>query len=388
MSFIGGLFSGSRGVSWEPERAASPAQAQEQYRQVQQQLAQQRAFSQALQAQSPQAIQQQMMLGRELAGAVQGQVPSVAQTQLAETTAQNVARQQAMLGSQRGASGNVALLGRNIAQVGAQTQQEAARQAATLRAQEQLAARQQLADLSGQQLGQISGAQQLGAQSTLQAQQNILNAIAQANAARAGVAQQTAAGQGRIVGGIFEGLAGMGGRAAGFAKGGEVKPYANGGGIGSDAYWSRLQNDLGMMAPSASISTEGLGQAGQKMGSTLRGLMSSKPQRSPMGSEMQDYTSLASGGEVPAMVSPGEKYLPPEEVKKVAQGQKEPHQAGVKIPGQAKVKGDSLKNDTVPMTLEEGGIVIPRSVMQSQNPEEQARKFVAAVLAKKQQKRK
>jgi hypothetical protein len=92
---------------------------------------------------------------------------------------------------------------------------------------------------------------------------------------------------------------------------------------------------------------------------------------------------MAKGGKVPAMVSPGERYLPPNEVEKVAKGQKDPEKAGVKIPGKAKVKGDSLKNDTVPATLEEGGIVLPKSVMESANPHWAAHKFVSAIMAKK-----
>lgn len=53
------------------------------------------------------------------------------------------------------------------------------------------------------------------------------------------------------------------------------------------------------------------------------------------------------------------------------------------VPGQAKVKGDSLKNDTVAAKLSPGEIVIPRSVAQSKNAPEAAAKFVAAILAKK-----
>lgn len=95
-------------------------------------------------------------------------------------------------------------------------------------------------------------------------------------------------------------------------------------------------------------------------------------------------TLMAKGGKVPAMVSPGERYLPPSEVEKVAKGKKAADKAGEKIPGKAKVKGDSFKNDIVPKTLEEGGIVLPRSVMESKHPHWAAHKFVSAVLAKKQ----
>lgn len=89
---------------------------------------------------------------------------------------------------------------------------------------------------------------------------------------------------------------------------------------------------------------------------------------------------MAKGGKVPAMLSPGERYLNPREVAKVASGKKDAASAGEKIPGKAKVKGDSLKNDTVPKTLEEGGIVLPKSVMESKNPHWAAHKFVSQIM--------
>lgn len=85
---------------------------------------------------------------------------------------------------------------------------------------------------------------------------------------------------------------------------------------------------------------------------------------------------------VPAMVSPGERYLPPKAVEKVARGKENPMKAGEKIPGKAKVPGNSLANDTVPKTLKEGGIVLPRSVTESKNPHWEAMKFVRAHMNK------
>lgn len=91
--------------------------------------------------------------------------------------------------------------------------------------------------------------------------------------------------------------------------------------------------------------------------------------------------NAAKGGKVPAMVSPGEVYLNRKAVKKVEDG-KDPIHAGEKIKGKAKVKGDSLKNDTVPKTLESGGIVLPKSVMEHAHPHWAAHKFVSDILAK------
>jgi hypothetical protein len=94
---------------------------------------------------------------------------------------------------------------------------------------------------------------------------------------------------------------------------------------------------------------------------------------------------MAEGGKVPAMLSPGERYLPPKEVKAVAKGEKSPMQAGEKIKGKPKVGGakNSYANDVIPKTLEEGGIVLPRSVTQAKHPQWEAHKFVSAILAKK-----
>ena len=41
-----------------------------------------------------------------------------------------------------------------------------------------------------------------------------------------------------------------------------------------------------------------------------------------------------------------------------------------------------ITNDTVPKTLDAGGVVIPNSVMQSDSPSNNAHKFVTAILAK------
>lgn len=54
------------------------------------------------------------------------------------------------------------------------------------------------------------------------------------------------------------------------------------------------------------------------------------------------------------------------------------------VPGQAKVKGDSLKNDTVPAMLSPGEIVIPRHITQHARAPELAAKFVEMELLKQQ----
>lgn len=53
---------------------------------------------------------------------------------------------------------------------------------------------------------------------------------------------------------------------------------------------------------------------------------------------------------------------------------------GALVPGEAEVDGDSSKNDTIPAMLSPGEAVIPRSIMQSDDPVAGAAKFVAALV--------
>lgn len=98
---------------------------------------------------------------------------------------------------------------------------------------------------------------------------------------------------------------------------------------------------------------------------------------------MPQHVFFADGGTVPALVSPGERYLPPAAVKQVAQGKKSPMKAGSKIPGKPVVGGakNDYANDTVSKKLEKGGIVIPRSITQGDDAEEKAHAFISAILA-------
>jgi len=78
---------------------------------------------------------------------------------------------------------------------------------------------------------------------------------------------------------------------------------------------------------------------------------------------------FAEGGEVGGPQSHVAKYFT------MAKG-------GKVVPGKASVKGNSLKNDTVPAMLSPGEIVLPRSVTKSEDPVGNATKFVEAILAK------
>lgn len=336
MGFVKSLLSPSKGAGFTA-RGADPQQLQTAYNQTQQSIADQAAFVNALQAQNgvgnqQNVFQQQQALAGQLQNVANGQGPNPAQNMLNQATGQNVANQAALMAGQRGASANTGLIARQAAQQGAATQQQAVGQAATMQSQQQLAALGQLqqqqanmAGLANQQVGQQQNAISNLGQQSLQQQSNLLGLQTNANSANAGVQAEVARGQMNLLGNITGSI----GSAIGLAEGGEVK--------------SRPQS------------------------------MTAK-----------HILGMAEGGKVPALVSPGEKYLDPNDVKKVEAGAN-PMQVGEKIPGKPKVAGarNSYANDTVPKQLDEGGIVLPRSITQSKDPQKAAADFVAAVLAKK-----
>jgi hypothetical protein len=305
---------------------------------------QQQAFLQQLQAQN--GTQNQSNVFNQLNQVAQGQGPNPAQAMLANATGANVAQQAALMAGQRGAGANVGLMARQAAMQGANTQQQAAGQGAQLQAQQSLGALNQMGGIAGQQVGQQQQALSGLGNQYLNTQNSINNAIAGVNtanvAATTPINAENAKAQNNAQAGLISGI-------------GQALP-------------------LLLMAKGGEVSLQS-----QEPRSFL--YKASQP------GFTHDYTmKMATGGKVPALVSPGEKYLPPADAKAVAEGRKDPMSAPT-IPGEAKVKGDSLKNDTIPMTLEEGGCVIPRSVLESKDPHKAAAKFVAEHLSKMKAKR-
>jgi hypothetical protein len=148
---------------------------------------------------------------------------------------------------------------------------------------------------------------------------------------------------------------------------------------GANAYnQTQAQQRAAQLQAQGNILGGALGAAGTAMVMAAEGGEIAKPQ-SHVGQHF-----YANGGEVPALVSPGEKYLSPEAVAKVKSGAN-PMSVGETIPGKPKIAGtkNSYANDTIPKTLEEGGIVLPRSITKSKNPDKAAEAFVAAILARK-----
>jgi hypothetical protein len=326
------------------------AQVQQANAQQQNAMAQQQELIKALQAQG--GIQNQSQVynqGQALAGQLQnmanGQGPSVAQAMLANSTGQNVANQAALMAGQRGAGANVGMMARQAGQQGGAMQQQAAGQSALLRNQEQMnaigALQQQqgmLGNLAGQQVNNYQQAQGMGNQQAAQNQSTQLQALQNQNA---------------LISGNTNAITGIN--------------------AGADRANAEATNKMigdvvgGVLTGGASVLAGGLSKKAHG------GEITAYKGKSKLGAR------FAQGGMVPALVSPGEIYLTPEQAKLVAQDKMSP-MAGERIPGQARVPGDSEKNDIVAKMLEAGGVVIKRT--KAQDPEA-AKKFVKAVKGRK-----
>lgn len=114
-------------------------------------------------------------------------------------------------------------------------------------------------------------------------------------------------------------------------------------------------------------------QNARTQGGILGGLFSSIPL---VGKVMGG--GMAEGGEVP---SPSGESFFTQFHKSLSQGFES---EGGEVSGKAKVKGDSLSNDTVPAMLSPKEIVLPRSVTLSKDAPDKAKAFVEAILAKHQ----
>ena len=342
-----GLAGGVGGTGFAGPSAANiqsfvtPEQIKQAYQGTQGGLEQQQALLQALQQQ--QGIANQAQVYNQLQNIVGGGGPNPALAQLAQTTGQNIAAQQALMAGQRGAAQNVGMLARQAGMQGGALQQQAAGQAATLAAQQQMSALGQAGQMAttqaGQQIAQTQAAQQAQAQqqAQLMGQQQAYNQQqiqqqAAINAANAQLAGQTMGMAGSAIGGVMQGLGG--GLAGGLMKsaapvpaGVTPKPMAEGGDVANE-----------MTTTPATF--------GQFLKENY------KPQAFAKGGCVHDYRA---GGHVKA---------------------KSAHEKAVK-------SGDNYANDKIPAVLSEHEIVIPRSVTMGPNPIKGSADFVAKVMAKR-----
>lgn len=329
-------------------QGATAAQANTAYNAAQTGLQQQQQLAQALAAQNgignqSSVFNQQQQLAQALQNQANGQGPNPAQAALNQSTGQNVATQAALMAGQRGVGSNAGLAAREIGQQGAATQQQAVGQGATLQAQQQLAAQSALqqqqasmANLATQQVGQQANAVSGYNQAAQGEQGQVLGAIGQLNNASVGATSSMNSAN--------EGIAGT--NASDSAK---VVTAAIGGGGGS-----------GMKA--ATGATGGI-VGEDKIGNNPKIAQVPEKDRYPH-ALLPDHLKLVhdvyhSGGMAQNMTSGGG------------------------VPGKARVNGDSLKNDTVSAELSPGEVVIPRHVIESDDPVKGAAEFVKETLAQK-----
>lgn len=404
MGFVGSILGGGKGAGFTPY-APTPQMIANANLDVKDAIKRQQNFinamqgTQGLQGQTN-VFQQEQALANQYGNIAAGQGPNPAQAMLAQATGQNVANQAALMAGQRGAGVNAGLIARQAAQQGGNLQQQSAGQAATMQAQQSLAAMQaqaqqqaMMAQLAGTQVNQQQQAQQALAQAALQRQQNVFGLQQSATQAAGNVAAATAKTQGDVLGGmgsalgtamplIQKGLSGMGDYFGGMF--GSLGSTVGGGlAAGASGVAPSGMTAVGAGAEAATSIAPAAAMVAAEGGEVPKIKSQPTGPRSSYG-RMLSGVKMASGGKVPALVSPGEVYLKPNDVKQVAAGRKAPMD-GEKIPGKAKVPGakNDYANDTVHKTLEEGGIVLPRSVTQSKNPDKKAAEFVRAILAKK-----
>lgn len=387
---------------------ATTEQANQQYQNAQTGLQGQQDFLKAVQAQN--GLGNQSSVFNQMQGVANGTGPNPAQAMLANATGANVANQAALMAGQRGANQNVGMMTRQAAQQGATTQQQAAGQGAAMQANQSLGALGQMGSLATNQANQQANATNAYSNAAQGEQGQILGAITGQNNAQVGnMASQNQANSGiskelvKPQADFFGNLMSSAGSAAMMADGGQVQgtttlnQVANPSQSGPRSFAGSIFNS---MAPTSNAMDESpSSKAGATVGKGLGtgissvakgissvfnddaggaggGAMSSLT--APGGASMM--TAMARGGAVPAMVSPGEKYLSPDKAAKVAAGKADAMKTGETIPGKPKVDGakNSYANDTVPATLQEGGIVLPRSITQGEDAQKKAIAFVKA----------
>lgn len=306
-----------------------------------------------------QNLNDQQILARTLMNQANGVGWNPAQAQLANATGANVANTNALIGSSRGAGANAGLIARQAAMAGAGVQQNAAGQAAALQAEQGINAENQLSGLYGQIGSQITGEQGVNnnlfsaAAGAQNGQNNTsVNNYGMAQGINSQVAQNNANAVNKTTGGLLNGGGGM--LSSLLAKGGEVgkagKPVMMMPSHLKD--FASIYHPHVLMADGGAVPVPNLMSPPDKSPGALDGV------GSLLGVAM---AALSKGGSVEGLKA-----------------------AGGGVPGKAKKKGDSYSNDTVSTMLSPGEVVIPRSVMESDDPAGNAAKFVEKLKGKYQ----
>lgn len=320
--------------------------------------------------------------------------PSAAAQLLQQQTQSNNQSAASLIGSQRGL--NPALAARMGLNAQAMNNQSAAQSGALLRSQEQL----QSQGLLGQALGQ-QGSQNLQllgqANQASQGAQGINAGIAGQNAQlqlgaeqiNAGVASQNATTNAGLVGGLLGGLSSGGAQAMSsatqkMAQGGMIDDHLKHIQTGLQIY-GQYQKLFGNSTPAgASSAPSGAAAAGDAAGSAGSGVGDAAAGAGDAAGEAVG-SAAAGAGDAAGAAAGGAGAAAGDAIgSAVAEGIAAiAASKGGKVPGQAQVAGNSLKNDTVPAELSPGEIVIPRSITQGPNAGAKAAQFVEQLLARK-----
>lgn len=328
-------------------------------------------------------LQQQTQLASQLQGVANGTGPNPALAQLNQTTQQTGQQAASTLASQRGL--NAGLAARTANQTQANMNQQAAGQAATLQANQQLGALSQLNNVYGSQESASNAAQATAA--------NIGGGNQQQTGKLIGGVLNSAGGAAQMAGG-----AGGGGMAMGGEVGGDTIPgtaplapeqgylqtqkqpqQSSGPQSGVGQYLNNFNNSSNLSQPALG-SQSGVNSTPSAPTLNASTNLGASNAPTPTNNFGAPQLTMARGGKVPVILSPGEGKLTPAQAKKVASGKADAIKEADRVKGKAKVAGDSLKNDTVPTKMEAGSIVLPRSVMMAKNPHWAAHAFVQAHL--------
>lgn len=359
--------------------------------------AQARQGAQINQGASNEVRGRQMTLADQLTAQAAGQGPSLANMQLQQATNRNLAQAAALASSGRGgAQGGLGM--RQVQNQQADIAGQAARDAAILRVQEQMQARESLGGLLNQTRGtdvslatnqaQIQQDQNalndqqarfygqgmmdldqkqreaLMALEKLKVDQQVSNEAARANA-YAGAAKS----RGDLVGGVGAGIAAAfsdkrlkknikdGGKAVddfmkNYAMGGEVEPMAapkppaeDGSDTKDESSIDKFLKGWSTAGGTGKANESGQSKIGKVIGSSLGKMMNG-------GGSESDLEKESKSGSLQEKLGPALKAMG-----SMSQGGE--------VSGRAKVAGDSMKNDTVPIKASPGEIVLPRTVAQS-----------------------
>lgn len=279
--------------------------------------------------------EQQTAFGQMLSNQAMGTGPSLAEAALRANNERTLAQQAAAVKSNRAV--NPALAQRQVLNAAGKANQATAQQGAMLRMQEQQQNQQQFGNYIN---------------SLYSAQNGAIGAATGANsaAANASLANDAAADKrtGSIMSMVGSGAAAFSDRRA--KK--NIKPVkmSAGGPVRSDM----------IMMPSTDGLEKQFGKAGTGFGSLFK-KKEDDDEPIELGADMFGEQGIGGGAmDDEGMFSQKDLFI------KALQGGAPvlPASTGAVVPGNAKVKGDSPKNDVVPALLSPGEIVIPRSVVQ------------------------